>query len=495
MEFNFDCEKALDCDRNGFSILEGSCPDRIIPGYILFVKEILDTMGELSARAQNLPNIITSTSRFFPSNHRLYLKADKNRVIGYVKVGPKKLFVRDRFFNYHERTTLCVLDFYVYDSAQRHGIGKQLFDFMLNHEKIDPSVIAYDRPTLRLLSFLKKNYRLDNYITQNNSFIVFDNFFLSDSIPYQDTEFDNDTHRVIQNLNTPQYINNSKYPDNSFRRYTSESKIYKDNNLSRSSPRINFNNNRYNEQNNRENNYNNNDVYNKNYNMTEDNSHPRAMSPIGKQLIYSNDFTNNVVNKDVYKNPNKGFQKYYLNKEDSLAYDNIYSKKKMNLINDYMASKRRTPDQFIQEQNDINENNINNSNQRQNELNDKISDIKYNNRYQKDQLYNKRYNYATLFDDKKLAEHEYNQRNQNLHRSQDFINEKDYQNYQLNERRSPRNIQNYPNDMPKSPRYNNNNPNDEFYEDRRNRNNEYNDNKNYNDNYDYNRQQSPRNYY
>ena len=35
--------------------------------------------------------------------------------------------------------------------------------------------------------------------------------------------------------------------------------------------------------------------------MTEDNSHPRAMSPIGKQLIYSNDFTNNVVNKDVYR--------------------------------------------------------------------------------------------------------------------------------------------------------------------------------------------------
>ena len=207
------------------------------------------------------------------------------------------------------------------------------------------------------------------------------------------------------------------------------------------------------------------------------------MSPIGKQLIYSNDFTNNVVNKDVYKNPNSGFQKYYLNKDDSLAYDNIYSKKKMNLINDYMASKRQTPYEFIQEQNDINESNINNSNKRQNELNDKISDIKFNNRYQKEQLYNKRYNYATLFDDKKLAEHDYMQKNQNFQRNQDFINE----------RKSPRNSQNYSNDMPKSPQYynqyNNNNQNEEFYDDRRNRNNKYNDNN------DYNRQQSPRNYY
>ena len=494
MQFNFDCEQALDCDQNGFSILEGSCQNRIVPGYRLYVKEIIDKMGQLSSKSQNLQTTITTTSRFFPSSHRLFIKADKNRVLGYIKVGPKKLFLRDKLFNYHERKTLSVLDFYVYDSVQRKGIGKQLFDYMLKYEKIDPGLLAYDRPTLRLLSFLKKNYGLDNYITQNNSFIIFDTFFSPNLIPNNDTEFDNDTHRVIQNLNTPQYLNNNKYSENNYKRYISSRTIKNNNN----SNQYNYNN----ETNDKENKYINNDNYNKNYNMTEIDNHPRTMSPIGKQLIYSNDFTNNVVNKDVYKNPNTGFQKYYLNKEDSLAYDNIYSKKKMNLINDYMASKRKTPYEFVEEQNNINENSINNSNQRLNNLNDKISDIKYNNRYQQDQLYNKRYNYATLFDDKKLVEHEYNQQNHNVHRSQDFINEQQYQDYQkkqmINGKRSPMSPQRYSpftpnrdnnNAMTKSTQIYNNryndNQNDAYYNERRNNNNDY-----YDNNYD-NRQRSP----
>ena len=314
MLFNFDCEQALDCDQNGISILEGSCQNRIIPGYRLHVKEILDKMGQLSSKSQNLQTTITSTSRFFPSNHRLFIMADKNRVLGYIKVGPKKLFLRDRLFNYHERRTLSVLDFYIYDSVQRKGIGKMLFDYMLNFEKINPGLLAYDRPTLRLLSFLKKNYGLDNYITQNNSFIIFDEFFSPNSIPNNDTEFDNDTHRVIQNLNTPQYFNKYNYSENNFKRYMS-SRTVRDNNNSRSFTRINLNSNRYNnnynnQQNYRENNYRNNDNYNISYNRIEnDNNHPRTMSPVGKQLIYSNDIINNEVNKDIYKNPNTASKK------------------------------------------------------------------------------------------------------------------------------------------------------------------------------------------
>ena len=300
---------------------------------------------------------------------------------------------------------MCVLDFYVYETEQRKGVGKEIFDYMLNFERTYPYLLAYDRPTLRLLSFLKKNYRLDNYITQNNSFIIFDNFFNPDEIPYNDTEFDNETNRVIQNLRTPQYLNTINYQQNNFKTFNSANRLSRGNNLSKSLQNIDLNsryNNNYNNDANTRINYKN-DAYNKNnnYNYNQNDNRQRTMSPIGKQLIYNNDFTNNVVNKDVYKNPNTGFQKYYLNKEYSLAYDNIYSQKKINLINDYMSSKKQNPYEFISEQNGINENSINNSNQRLNELNDKISDIKYNNRYQQDQLYNKRYNYATLFDDKK----------------------------------------------------------------------------------------------
>ena len=475
MKFNFDCEEALDCDQNGIAILEGSYQNKIVPGYRLYVKEILDTMGELSSKSQNLQTIITNTNRFFPSNHRLFIKAEKNIVYGYIKIGPKNLFLRDRYFNYHERKTLCVLDFYVYDNVQRKGIGKQLFDYMLNLENTEADLLAYDRPTSRLLAFLKKNYGLENYITQNNSFIIFDNFFAPKSIPRNDTEFDNYTYRVIQNLNTPQYLNTNNYEQNNYKRY-----LNRNNFASRSSPRINVNQNKYYDNYNynnesdirNNNNYMNPKLYNNRNNnkINNDNSHPRAMSPIGNQLIYSNDFTNKVVNKDVYKQPNLGFQKYYLNKEDSLAYDNIYSKKKMNLINDYMASKHQTPYEYVEEQNNRNGNNINNSNQRQNVLNNKISDIKYNNRYKDDELYNKRYNYATLFDDKKIAEHEYIQQNKKFNRSQDFINEKEYQDFQMNRRKSPRYENNYQNEIPRSPQvyrnnYNNNNSqnDDEYY--------------------------------
>ena len=428
MQFNFDCEQCLDCDRNGFSVLEGSCQNRIIPGYRLYVKEILDKMGQLSAKAQNLPTVITSTGQFFPSNYRLFIKAEGNRVFGYIKIGPKKLFLRDRLFNYHERKTLCVLDFYVYESVQRKGIGRQLFDYMLDYENINPDSLAYDRPTLRLLSFLKKNYGLDNYITQSNSFIIFDSFFSENSILNYDTEFDNDTYRVIQTLRTPEYFNTHNYPINNFRLNTSYRKLTSGENNSKKYPilRQNEYDNNYNEYEDEINHNHNNK--NNNYNKLQ-----RSMSPIGKQLIYNdNNYTNNKGNKQNYD----------------------------------------------ERMNNINENNVNKSNIRENELNNKVY-IKNNNRYKDDELYNKRYNNSSLFDDKKVPDNQYNNRN-NLFRSHDYIYQKEYQDLPM-KRRNNEKI--YSNQIPENYDDNNNKDN-EYYEKRRNRNTEYSDNYHIHDYYD-----------
>jgi alpha-tubulin N-acetyltransferase 1 len=46
-------------------------------------------------------------------------------------VGVKKLFLYDPTGMVHEKKSLCVLDFYVHESKQRTGLGKQMFDFML----------------------------------------------------------------------------------------------------------------------------------------------------------------------------------------------------------------------------------------------------------------------------------------------------------------------------------------------------------------------------
>jgi alpha-tubulin N-acetyltransferase 1 len=52
-------------------------------------------------------------------------------VVGILKVGAKHLYVYDSSGQVHERTSLCVLDFYVHESKQRLGYGKRLFDTML----------------------------------------------------------------------------------------------------------------------------------------------------------------------------------------------------------------------------------------------------------------------------------------------------------------------------------------------------------------------------
>ena len=164
MQFNFDCTDVLSCDPNGFAILEGSYQNKVMPGYTLFVNEILDTMGTASSKAQGLDTTITTAQKFFQSNHRIVIKATQDKVLGILKVGVKKLFLRDMYYNYHEVFPLCVLDFYVHESVQRQGIGKQLFDYMLNFEKKTPCELAYDRPSPKLKGFLRKHYNLVNEV-------------------------------------------------------------------------------------------------------------------------------------------------------------------------------------------------------------------------------------------------------------------------------------------------------------------------------------------
>ena len=310
MQFNFDCEEILDCNQNGYSILEGACHNNIPPGYKAYIKEILDKMGELSSKSQNLLVNVTTTNRFFPSDHTLIIKADKNKVLGYIKVGPKRLFLRDRICNYHERKTLCVLDFYIYDTEQRKGLGKEIFDFMLNYKKINPGELAYDRPTLRFLAFLKRNYGLENYIQQENNFTIYDEFFESERNKNNETQYDSDTHRVIQNLYTPRYLNRS-VDFNSNNKY-----------ITNINPNYNNNNYRNSPQNNQRN-----MNIKKNYYLTgTDNYQRTSMSPIGKQLIYNNDMIDNKRNN---------YQKYYNYNQRMNQYNERNNDIRYNITNRY----------------------------------------------------------------------------------------------------------------------------------------------------------------
>lgn len=85
------------------------------------VYEIIDRIGSASSKAQGLPSIITTASKLFTSDTRLYLRAEGNRVMGLLKVGVKKLFIRNESGAIKEISPLCVLDFYVHESVQRNG--------------------------------------------------------------------------------------------------------------------------------------------------------------------------------------------------------------------------------------------------------------------------------------------------------------------------------------------------------------------------------------
>ena len=77
----------------------------------------------------------------------------------------------------NELSPLCVLDFYVTERRQRTGCGKMLFEAMVRREGVDPRYLAIDRPSEKLISFLRKHYSLNTIIPQVNNYVIFSGFF------------------------------------------------------------------------------------------------------------------------------------------------------------------------------------------------------------------------------------------------------------------------------------------------------------------------------
>ncbi|KAG1947303.1 alpha-tubulin N-acetyltransferase 1 isoform X2 [Pimephales promelas] len=157
------------------------------PDPILQITTVIDELGKASSKAQQLPAPITSAAKLQTNRHHLYLLKDGEQnggrgvVVGFLKVGYKKLFLLNQRGAHLETEPLCVLDFYVTETMQRHGYGLELFDFMLKHKRVEPEQMAYDRPSPKFLSFLEKHFDLKNSVPQVNNFVVFGGFFQSRS--------------------------------------------------------------------------------------------------------------------------------------------------------------------------------------------------------------------------------------------------------------------------------------------------------------------------
>lgn len=59
------------------------------------LSKIINTLGERSAISQKLKQVITTTTKFYGTDQRIYIKVAGNKALGFVKVGEKKLFYHD----------------------------------------------------------------------------------------------------------------------------------------------------------------------------------------------------------------------------------------------------------------------------------------------------------------------------------------------------------------------------------------------------------------
>ncbi|KAI8612400.1 touch receptor neuron protein Mec-17-domain-containing protein [Chytriomyces sp. MP71] len=95
------------------------------------------------------------------------------QVLGFLKIGVKCLFVSDDIGRQIQISPLCLLDFYITETHQRLGYGKTLFECMLANEGVSASKLAYDRPSPRMVGFLKKHYALQETLPQANNYLFF----------------------------------------------------------------------------------------------------------------------------------------------------------------------------------------------------------------------------------------------------------------------------------------------------------------------------------
>lgn len=147
--------------------------------------DMLDKLGKESAETQGLNHIITTHDSVCRQNVRLYFLTDdsQNMIIGFCKVGYKRLFVLDGHERQHVIQPLCLLDFYVSSNMQRSGYGKKIYDAMISNEKTEPRLIAIDKPSKLCLAFMRRHYDLKDYVIQNNNFVVYNDYW---SGPHQE---------------------------------------------------------------------------------------------------------------------------------------------------------------------------------------------------------------------------------------------------------------------------------------------------------------------
>jgi alpha-tubulin N-acetyltransferase 1 len=100
-------------------------------------------------------------------------------ITGFIKYSYKHLYFYSRKGKVVEKDPCCILDFYILETMQRQGIGFKLLEQVLQVEGERAATFdrcCYDRPSPKLIAFIKKNYRNTKENLQPNKFMIFDGF-------------------------------------------------------------------------------------------------------------------------------------------------------------------------------------------------------------------------------------------------------------------------------------------------------------------------------
>ncbi|PAV63609.1 hypothetical protein WR25_20861 [Diploscapter pachys] len=135
------------------------------------VYKAIDELAKLSAHCMQLRAPLTCCEKLVHSDNTLYLKwvydeeAKVSKMLGFAKVGRKKLFLYDSEMQTYE--------------GERQGYGKEILDYVLASEHVGPWQIALDNPSVTLLGFMSQKYGQNKPVWQNTNFVVFDELFKS----------------------------------------------------------------------------------------------------------------------------------------------------------------------------------------------------------------------------------------------------------------------------------------------------------------------------
>lgn len=120
-------------------------------------KHVIDYLGSISKNLQGIDFPMTDSDSVMRLNQTVFVYVNNGKPKGFVTVDDRNIVLKDNI----EKCFKSVSDFCVFQHAQRNGVGKKMFDYMLGYYNKTPSELAYCAPSFATRQFLKKWYGID----------------------------------------------------------------------------------------------------------------------------------------------------------------------------------------------------------------------------------------------------------------------------------------------------------------------------------------------